>query len=209
MPASLILISDIHGCFLTLQELVKKCQILLKGEGVVYLLGDLIDRGPRSKEVVEWAMANRIKVVMGNHEHMMIDHYIHRWDKDIRTYDLNLWINNHKETPKSFQKISKTHIAWLSQLPLYIIPDEYDDLLLSHTGHGISQNRMMIDRLWDRDDKFPDDKYFRVFGHTPDKEPIITDKWAKIDTGCPFKDLGKLTAMLWPSREIVQQQNID
>jgi len=44
-------ISDIHGCYRPLEELLKKLPI--KKEHQVVFLGDYIDRGPDSKRVIE------------------------------------------------------------------------------------------------------------------------------------------------------------
>ncbi len=52
---------------------------------------------------------------------------------------------------------------------------------------------------------FPNDGKFRCFGHPVQKEPLITDTFACIDTGAAYDGYRKLTAMLWPSKEIIQQ----
>ena len=44
-------ISDIHGCAKTFEALLE--QIALTKDDTLFLLGDLIDRGPGSKEVVD------------------------------------------------------------------------------------------------------------------------------------------------------------
>ena len=62
------IIGDIHGCYYTLKSLY--CKITETDE--VYSVGDLIDRGKYSKEVVQFCMDNNIKPVKGNHEDMMI-----------------------------------------------------------------------------------------------------------------------------------------
>lgn len=60
-------IGDIHGCFDELQELIEKIE--LKDEDMLISLGDIIDRGNKSKEVYHF-FKNRSnsKVLMGNHE---------------------------------------------------------------------------------------------------------------------------------------------
>ncbi len=76
MSAPLILISDVHGCYYTLVRLLNRCLALHPGAQLV-LLGDLIDRGPHSRRVVEFAMRNQIPTVMGNHEDLALAYSEH------------------------------------------------------------------------------------------------------------------------------------
>jgi serine/threonine protein phosphatase 1 len=50
--ASQYVISDIHGCYFTLTKLLNK--IGPSEEDEIYFLGDYIDRGPASKEVIDY-----------------------------------------------------------------------------------------------------------------------------------------------------------
>ena len=68
-------IGDIHGCCKTFRRLLES--LSLEKTDVVYLLGDLIDRGPDSKGVVEaviclLADGYDIRSCLGNHEDMML-----------------------------------------------------------------------------------------------------------------------------------------
>lgn len=205
MANSLIIISDIHGCYKTLIALVEKARAKFP-DGEIILLGDLIDRGPDSKSVVEWVIKNKIPTVLGNHEHLCIDCYSGRME-----YPNRGWKNNGgNKTIKSFHgRVPREIVAWMATLPTYIIHPNYPELLISHTGHGL--NPIKVDAIWDRSQSFPKDNYYRVFGHTPVPDPIINDTWAAIDTGCAYNGIygDKLTAFVWPSKEIVQQDNID
>jgi serine/threonine protein phosphatase 1 len=79
-------IADIAGEFDALMRLVAK----FKADSQIILLGDLVDRGPKSKEIIEWAMnTSNVTTIMGNHEHMMID-----WIKSSSIYNKDLWIYN-------------------------------------------------------------------------------------------------------------------
>jgi Calcineurin-like phosphoesterase. len=49
----LFAISDIHGCFKPFYELIVNC-IKLKKSDQLILLGDYIDRGDQSKEVIDF-----------------------------------------------------------------------------------------------------------------------------------------------------------
>jgi len=62
-------IGDIHGCFKTLQKLLRKIQLDPRHDRL-WLVGDLVNRGPRSVEVLRWAaeQGERIVAVLGNHD---------------------------------------------------------------------------------------------------------------------------------------------
>lgn len=61
-------IGDIQGCFDSLQALIS--QLDLEAEDRIWLCGDLVNRGPKSAEVLRWAMAqgSRLIAVLGNHD---------------------------------------------------------------------------------------------------------------------------------------------
>jgi serine/threonine protein phosphatase 1 len=194
------IISDIHGCYETMMRLINKIPL---GYEIV-LCGDLIDRGPNSKDVVEYAMNNKIRTVLGNHEHLMLFHH----DQRMGYSDKHIWLyNGGLHAIHSFGGFIPTSVLrWADGLPTKIIEG---NLLISHTGHGLNKNE--FDAVWCRDIRFPSDSYFRVFGHTQAIEPIITDRYAMIDTGCAYKSrgFGKLTAFLWPEKEIIQVNNCE
>ena len=61
------LISDIHGCYNTFLKLIKK--IKLTNQDTLICLGDAIDRGRYSFEVLDYFMNNNnCKLIKGNHE---------------------------------------------------------------------------------------------------------------------------------------------
>jgi bis(5'-nucleosyl)-tetraphosphatase (symmetrical) len=62
-------IGDIHGCFRTLEALLSR--IGAGGpEDRLWLVGDLVNRGPRSLDTLRWAVErdHRLEVVLGNHD---------------------------------------------------------------------------------------------------------------------------------------------
>jgi len=64
-----LVVGDVGGQFDALMKLVE-------GATEIILVGDLPDRGPKSKEVIEWAMTDpRVTTLKGNHEDMMVDFY--------------------------------------------------------------------------------------------------------------------------------------
>lgn len=78
-------IGDVHGCFSHLNNLLNK---FTTGQNDTLLfLGDYIDRGPDSYEVVETILRLRIELpkvicLKGNHEQMCLD-YLQGTDQDL------------------------------------------------------------------------------------------------------------------------------
>src|SRR5215470_9609869 len=84
-------IGDVHGCGLTLEKLLTQ-DLRIKKEDEIYFLGDYIDRGPHSKQVVDLILQlqnehYRIHTVRGNHEQLFIDS-----EKDFESFDA--WLAN-------------------------------------------------------------------------------------------------------------------
>ena len=63
------IIGDIQGCYAELNELLKRIEFDPKIDRI-YLCGDLVNRGPRSLDVLQWVMNHRESVftVLGNHD---------------------------------------------------------------------------------------------------------------------------------------------
>ncbi len=230
----MILISDLHGCYGTMVRLLNQCAKLHPGEKLAFL-GDLIDRGPHSRQVVEFAMTHAIPTVCGNHEDLALAYSEHRrrgykahctnyYDRDVWTFGnggettLANWphyraTENEGVPFRDGERIPDEVLDWMQALPAYLEPDAPLDengrrLFLSHTGHGLSAKKGdWYTALWARGIDFRDDKRYRVFGHTPVKTPQLSQRYAAIDTGAAYGDRGGgiMTAFIWPSKAIVQQ----
>ena len=68
-------IGDIQGCFDEFIELVDRIDTHTAEQGIsekpkLWLVGDLINRGPKSLETIEWLMKHedRCRIVLGNHD---------------------------------------------------------------------------------------------------------------------------------------------
>lgn len=62
-------IGDVHGCFNTLKRLLRRIAFDPR-EDRLWLVGDLVNRGPRSLDVLRWAVEQdgRLVAVLGNHD---------------------------------------------------------------------------------------------------------------------------------------------
>lgn len=93
MSKELNIIGDIAGNFNTLKALLKK----MPHAATPFSVGDMCDRGPSSREVMEFFMNNGL-AVLGNHDHMMLCEV-----KGKDYYDQGVWFGNGGfETLKSF-----------------------------------------------------------------------------------------------------------
>jgi len=85
-------IGDVHGCINTLSELVERLLKKYDIEKFIFI-GDLIDRGPASSEVMEFVQdlkrAYPLELLRGNHEDMMLD-----FAAGIKHYGNADWLNN-------------------------------------------------------------------------------------------------------------------
>ena len=71
MSSRRIIIGDVHGQYDALLQLMEA--IAPQENEPVYFLGDLIDRGPNSAEVVEFVRQHRYRCLLGNHEQMLLE----------------------------------------------------------------------------------------------------------------------------------------
>jgi serine/threonine protein phosphatase 1 len=140
-------IGDIHGFSETLRTLVDKLNIQ-DGDFVV-LLGDLIDRGPNSYDVVQFVKtSNNIVTVKGNHEKMMINSFslqgLESPNKTVAVWLYNGGLATAMSYIKAFtdevgneytelldQAINQDKL-WMNRLPSQIILDKWR---LVHAGY--------------------------------------------------------------------------
>ncbi|HPA80541.1 MAG TPA: symmetrical bis(5'-nucleosyl)-tetraphosphatase [Thermoanaerobaculales bacterium] len=61
-------IGDVHGCWVTLQRLLERIR-WDRDRDRLWLIGDLVNRGPRSLEVLRWAAGHPgVDAILGNHD---------------------------------------------------------------------------------------------------------------------------------------------
>ncbi len=101
-------IGDIQGCFLTFQKLLEKISFKA-GKDKLWLVGDLVNRGPRSLEVLRWCIENQnsLQTVLGNHDiHLLCRYAGVSSEKPLDSLDKVLQADDAKEL-----------IDWLRQQP--------------------------------------------------------------------------------------------
>lgn len=221
MSSRRFVIPDVHGCARTLRRLVEEVLVLEKAD-CLYLLGDYIDRGPRSREVLDILMAlpeegYQVYPLRGNHEEM----FITARDSDAA---FRLWIlNGGYATLDSFkvQKIGdipSRYREFLQGLP-YHIP--LDDFILVHGGLNFQCADPFADTeamIWERSSEVDRERIGGrrvICGHTPHSLNVIRKSLAAdlimLDNGCvyPQPEMGNLTALELDTMTLHIQPNID
>lgn len=75
---STYVISDIHGCYREFMQLLHRVKFN-ENEDILYVLGDIIDRGPGTEEMFEWVFrryGKSVHMCIGNHEELFCD-FVH------------------------------------------------------------------------------------------------------------------------------------
>ncbi|MEN8191495.1 MAG: metallophosphoesterase [Bacteroidota bacterium] len=212
-------IGDIHGCYFTLVELYD--QIKKKYPDItIYSVGDLIDRGNKSFEVMEFIIENKILFTPGNHEYMFYYFF-----KEPSSVFARSWVFNGSEaTLESYEDHGEKvfeHIEFIKSAPLYF---DTPDCFITHAGIAKEYEKSLVpdfqndytslieyinkdfrtDRgvLWLREKALNIGK-LQIIGHTKHQE-IILDEEANavyIDTGAYVGN--KLSAVIVNNEQIV------
>lgn len=182
-------------------------------------VGDLVDRGPRSPDVLRLVKsmveAGTAFCVIGNHENKLIRKLNGRNVK--LTHGLAETVEQFEQQPEGFAQEMRD---WLDGLISHYVFDD-GRLVVAHAGLTEDlQNRasgkvrsfaMYGDTTGETDEyglpvraDWAADYRGRaavVYGHTPTLEAEWVNGTICIDTGCVFG--GKLTALRWPEKELV------
>src|SRR5579883_1256344 len=201
-----IVIGDVHGHYKGLMTLLEA--IAPTSDDQVYFLGDLIDRGPQSAQVVNFFKDNHYECLLGNHEQMLLNILT---NGHIPTSTLQAWLySGGQATIASYQQatIPPEHVEWLKTLPTYL---DLGDVWLAHAGVDptIPLAEQTAEQFcWVRDKFHTIDKpYFSdkliIVGHTitftlPGVAPGKLAQghgWLDIDTGAYHPRSGWLTGL--------------
>jgi protein phosphatase len=228
------IVGDIHGCAEELEALLVGLGYRVEwqeadGERLVTVtppegrkavfVGDLVDRGPRTPDVLRIIMAITAAghgyAVMGNHDRKLV-----RWmdGKDVKiTHGLAESIAQMSAETKAFRDAAR---AWLNDLRSHVWLDG-GKLAVAHAGlkeemigrgSGAVRDFALYGETTGETDEFGlpvradwaaeyRGKASVVYGHVPTVEAGWVNNTICIDTGCVFG--GKLTALRWPERELV------
>jgi serine/threonine protein phosphatase 1 len=189
MAGRTIVVGDIHGCYDELMALIDK--VKLQDDDRVVSVGDLITKGPKSKQVLELFMTDpRFSTVIGNHDLALR----RRWNGE----DIELKPAQ-KDTHKELKAEKEAYCTYLNKLPFII---DLDTHLVVHAGlrpnvELYSQTTGDLTRLRtlgaDRESAEGTPWYHVyygektvLFGHWPAPEPRRGKKAIGLDTGCVY-----------------------
>jgi serine/threonine protein phosphatase 1 len=199
----LFAISDIHGCIKPFYELVINTIKLTKHDQLV-LLGDYIDRGDKSKEVIDFIMELKregfpVTPLTGNHEVMLTNSY---YNQD----DLPLWLMNSGMTTmesfhiKSIRDLDSRYLKFFTGLEYYKI---IGDFIFVHAGFNDMAPDPFLDKdgmIWECGFSYRNPKLSGktiIHGHRPKTVSLVKklisekSKVIPIDTGCVYeKEMG-------------------
>ncbi len=206
---SIFVVGDIHGHY---EKLVSLLSALpwRRDEDMLVFLGDYIDRGKRSKDVVQYLIdlrdgGGKIVFLLGNHEKLLLDYYASGSD-----HDLKLWRSfGGWETIESYTNgvgvwgrpsfLPRSHLDFFrTLLPYY----ETENYIFVHAGlrDGVPLSQQKVDDLlWIRRSFTESNHSFGktvVFGHTPMRSPYVSSEKIGIDTGAGYGNV--LTAVELP-----------
>jgi serine/threonine protein phosphatase 1 len=210
-----IIIGDVHGHYDGLMDLLTE---VAPGNGdQVYFLGDLIDRGPKSAQVVKFVRESQYPCLLGNHE-VMLMRAVFEGEQDRRI--LQFWMQAGGDaTIASYGEagILKSDIDWISTLPTYL---DLEDIWLVHAGvdpymplHQQTEQQFCWMREKFFGSAFP---YFEnkliITGHTitftlPGISPgelAAGVGWLDIETGAYHRKSGWMTALDIDNKQVYQ-----
>jgi len=218
-------IGDIHGCYNTLTKLYE--EIKLRYPDIpVYSVGDLVDRGNFSYEVMEFVKQKKIKFTAGNHD-LMFYYYITQPAHPIG----KPWIYNGSESTmesySSYMTAMREHLVIIKKAPLFF---NLKDCFISHAGissfyqkhfkNGVFSDNAKIKKLleqeivsshgviWTRDELINLGK-LQIVGHT-----IVTDLYHNKKSNALYTDTSafagnKLTAVVINDNKLVDTLSVN
>ena len=201
--ARYFVVGDVHGCLDELQDLLRKAEYD-DGATRLVLVGDLVNKGPKSLEVIRYCRENEIWAVRGNHD-----------DKCLRLFD---GVDELKDEYSYVQDMTAEDAAWLRNLP-HTLTLPHVDAIVVHAGlrpstkledqspqhmttmrslEGGAPSSRPGDASWA---ELRDEAPLVIFGHDARRGLQKFPYAIGLDTGCCYG--GALTGIFLPSRELV------
>lgn len=209
-------IGDIHGQL----EMLKTAHARIAADrslngdenAQVVHLGDLVDRGPDSRGVIQFLIDGIAEsapwiVLKGNHDQIFESHIrgdlssmstFSGWCSNsmggadtLTSYhiDASFWASQARARRKLAEAVPDAHMAFLKDLPLF---HQTMDLLFVHAGirPGLPMNEQIADDLmWIRHDFLDDPRdhgKLVVHGHTPVAAPMHCGNRVNLDSGAGY-----------------------
>lgn len=196
-------VGDIHGCFDMLWGELEKIGFNQSIDRL-FSVGDLVDRGPDSKEAIEWLKFPWFHAVRGNHEQMAIDFFRNTgefiMDEDLYRRNGGAWFFNLTHDQKNKFVTAFEAMPFLIEFistdgsKVGIVHAECLNNSWNDTKAEVLGNSYFIGQtvLWERtkiqylDSTVVSDVDVVFVGHTPLQEVNILGNTFYIDTGAVF-----------------------
>lgn len=219
-------IGDVHGQLELLQaahDRIAQDDAAQGGGGLVIHVGDLLDRGPDSRGVVDYLMRGQAEgrpwtVLMGNHDRFLprfarqpgwidpglasgkhwLDHHSLGAATTLASYGVEVAADHARTHAETIRAVPEAHLRWLETLPLWHLTPQ---ALFVHAGirPGVDLTRQSEqDLLWIRDgflNDRADHGTLVVHGHTPVDQVTHFGNRLAIDTGAAYG--GPLSAVVF------------
>lgn len=191
-------IGDIHG---VVDPLIKVVERVRDDADVLVFLGDYVNRGAQSRQVLEFLV--ELQQDLGHRTHFLLGHHDDafraavdegRIDRFLRMGGAATLSSYPRQGPDDAirvlsRKVPAQHVEFLRHLERSFAADGYfaahdpsDKALLAEGTYGVFGHRLMTAGL-----------------------PVVDETRALIDTGCGTLPGGKLTCFLWPSKTWFQE----
>lgn len=203
-----LIVGDVHGCFDELLELLWRCDYTM-GRDRLILLGDLINKGPKSLEVLRFARDNSVEVILGNHELAFLQFI--KAESQYATPQLKTLRDQMGDRLPEW-------VDWIQNWPTFL---EEEDFLVVHAG--LVPNRppeatpleiLTNLRTWDNQNQRMGLPHHTPWYHLYDEDKLVVyGHWAVqglnvrvntigLDDGCVYGRT--LCALILPERRIVR-----
>lgn len=221
------MIGDIHGRSDRLAELLDR----IPPDIAVFVMGDVCDRGPDTRGVIDLLLARGARGVRGNHEEWLI-----RWSSGqgfdafalsramggaatLRSYGVDP--SRPSAIAAAWEVVPHAHRAWLATLPIAMaLTVGIESYWLVHAGIPTWRSYLgraapevipwlvaehPDDLLWPANE--PSDLPWLdhpiIMGHIPLERPYSSPGVIAVDTGCGKGEDAPLTAVILPERRFV------
>lgn len=207
-----IIIGDVHGCFDELKELLKKINYQNQAtKDQLFFVGDLINKGPKSLEVLQLAYQEGAVCVKGNHEMAFLEY-------------VQTPYQERKVNPSFDQLIHQMADQldfWIKEISAWPYFHHHDNFLLVHAGvvpdiavEKTPHRFLCTMRTWDgrgfdlKNENNPawyqlyHGEKMIIYGHWAKEGLNVRSKTIGLDSGCVYGK--KLSCLIFPSKEIVQ-----
>ena len=167
-PMATYCLSDIHGMRDVYHKMLEK--IRFSPEDTLYIIGDVVDRGPFGIELLEEIMDTpNVTLLLGNHELMLLEYYsegageteISRWDR-----------NGNVMTKAAFAARDPGQqgriLSYIRELPVRLeLTVGQRKFCLLHGYPGKTAFRTVWNRPTGKEKKSPVEDAVLIIGHTP------------------------------------------